>query len=363
MRARTVTKTGRRPTSLDDMPPEGTDTLAATSESTAVASQTAPAAGRKLISIITPVYNEELTVQRCYEEVRRVTAGLADRYDYEHIFADNCSEDRTMEILRGIAASDPKVKVLAYSRNFGAEKSAFTAYRHASGDACIGVGADLQEPPAMIPAFLERWEEGYEIVYGIYENKSDNPLMALARKFYYWLVDRLSDERLPRGYNGFGVMDRKAVDELVKIDDHSPYLRGLIASLGFRTTCVPYVRMPRQAGESKHRVPFLLEVGLNGIINHSVVPIRLATLAGIALAGLAIFMAFGYVVMKLINWQFQAPGATTTIAFLLFFSGVQLFFLGMLGEYIAAIHSQVRRKPFVIIRERINFPADEGNGR
>jgi glycosyltransferase involved in cell wall biosynthesis len=310
---------------------------------------------RKLISVTTPVFNEEETVQHCYEEVRRVMEGLADRYDYEHVFADNCSTDRTLALLRGIAAKDPRVKVLAYSRNFGAEKSSFTALRYSGGDACVGITADLQEPPVLIPTMVKLWEEGYEVVYGVYRSFREGWLKRRLRHFYYQLVDRISQESLPHDFSGFAMLDRKVVDEIVRIDDFSPYIRGLIASVGFRQISIPYERPPRTAGRSKHGAFFLLNFGMNGIISHSLVPIRLATLAGAGLALTSILLSAAYALIKIFNWTFQAPGATTTIVLILFFAGIQLFFLGLIGEYVGAIHAQVRRKPFVIVREKINF--------
>jgi polyisoprenyl-phosphate glycosyltransferase len=312
---------------------------------------------KKKISIFTPVYNEERTVLECYERIKEVMAGLSS-YDYEHVFGDNGSDDGTLSILREIASRDRRVKVLSYSRNFGAEKSSFTLLKHVTGDAAIGIPADLQEPPSMIPIFVAKWESGYDVVYGVYANRSDSLVLRNVRKLYYWLIDKLTTEPLPKDFSGFGILDRKVIRELVRIDDHAPYIRGLIATIGFRQTSVPYDRAPRKAGLSKHNVAFLIDFAINGIISYSFVPIRLATLAGIVLSGLSIFLSVLYVLVKLLNWSFQAPGATTTIVLILFFSGIQLFFLGILGEYVGAIHSQVRRRPFVIVREKINFEGD-----
>ena len=310
---------------------------------------------KKLISIITPVFNEEENVTRCCDEVRKVFHNLADRYDYEHIIADNCSDDRTLDLVREIAAKDKRVKVIVNSRNFGAEKSGFNALRHASGDAFVGLPCDLQEPPAMIPVFLTKWEEGFEVIYGIYENKSDGWVTKQLRQFYYYWLNKLSEEPLPQNSSGFGLYDRKVLNEIIKVDDHAPYVRGIIACVGFRKTEVYYQRVGRERGESKHGWAFLFQFGLNALISYSLVPLRVATYMGILLSGLSVLMAFTFALIKIFNWGFQAPGATTVVVIVLFFSGVQLFFLGMLGEYIGAIHAQVRRKPFVVVREKINF--------
>ncbi|HEY1099782.1 MAG TPA: glycosyltransferase family 2 protein, partial [Myxococcota bacterium] len=314
---------------------------------------------RPLISVFTPVYNEEATVRRCYDEVRRVMEQVADRYDWEHLFGDNHSSDRTLELLRGIAAEDPRVRVLAYSRNFGAEKSSLTIMRHARGDAVVPIVADLQDPPEMILQMIALWEQGNRVVYGVYENEADNPLMTLARAGYYWAVDRLSPDPLPRNFTGFAFVDRRVLDEVLAVDDFAPYIRGLIATVGFKQTALPFKKQPRKAGKSKHGFAFLFDFGLNGIISHSMVPLRLATFLGLFLSSSALLCAAAYVVMKLVNWEFQAPGIATVVVLLLFFFGINFLYFGIIGEYIGAIHAQVRRKPFVIVEERINFPTDE----
>jgi glycosyltransferase involved in cell wall biosynthesis len=308
------------------------------------------------ITILTPVYNEEATVQTCYEEVRRIFQEMGGRHTYEHIFGDNRSKDRTLSILKEIAARDPNVKVLAYSRNFGAEKSGMTLMRHATGDACIGIAVDLQEPPEMIRRMVEAWEAGFEVVLGVYTNRNEGLVTRALRSFYYRLASRISNEELDRDFSGFALMDRRAYEEIVQVDDFAPYMRGIISTVGFRKTLVPYERRTRKAGSSKHRWAFLLDFGMNALISYSILPIRLATVMGLALSGLSLVLSVAYAIVKMTHWNFQAPGATTTIVLVLFFSGIQLLFLGILGEYVGAIHSQVRRKPFCIVRERINFP-------
>lgn len=305
--------------------------------------------------MITPVYNEEATVRRCHAEVRRVMEGLSARYDWEHVFADNHSEDATLEILRELAREDPHVRVLAYSRNFGAEKSSFTALRHTRGDAAVGITADLQEPPSLIPELVTHWEQGSKVVYGTYKNPNEAALMRGARWLYYRIAAKLSPDPLLHDFTGFALIDRRVIDEVLRVDDFAPYMRGLIATVGFKQIGVPYERQERKAGRSKHGLAFLFDFGINGIISHSMVPIRLATIAGLTLSASALLLAVAYVITKLLVWNFQAPGATTIVVLSLFFFGIQFLFFGILGEYVGAIHAQVRRKPFVIVEERINF--------
>ena len=319
---------------------------------------------KKKISIFTPAWNEEGNIRRCYEEIKAVLEPFTDRYDYEHVFGDNCSTDRTLDILREIAAQDRRVKVLTYSRNWGPEKNSLTLVRNCSGDAVIPMPADLQEPVELIPTLIQLWEQGYEIVYGTYEKGSDSFLMGCARRFYYWLVSKLSNEVLLENYSGFGIWDRKIVQEIVKLDDFNPYVRGLLATIGFRSTILPYKRVARKAGKSSYNFGAYLDMAINAIISHSLVPVRLATLLGVILSSFSLLASVVYALIKIFNWSFQAPGATTVVVLVLFFSGIQLFFLGMLGEYVGAIHAQVRRGPFIIIRERINFdePTEEPRG-
>lgn len=314
--------------------------------------------------MITPVYNEEQTLLRCHSEVRKVMESLSDRYDWEHLFADNHSTDATLSMIRDLAREDPHVRALAYSRNFGAEKSSFTALRHARGEAVVGVSADLQEPPSLIPAMVDLWEQGNKVVYGTYRNPRGSFTMRAIRWLYYRVVDKLSPDRLPHDFTGFALMDRRVVDEVIQVDDFAPYIRGLIATVGFKQIAIPYERGQRVGGDSKHGLAFLFDFGINGIISHSLVPIRLATIVGAFFSVTAILLAIAYVIVKLLVWNFQAPGATTVVVLILFFFGIQFLLFGILGEYIGAIHAQVRRKPFVIIEEKINFdeapvPRDE----
>lgn len=233
----------------------------------------AEAPPKKLITVFTPVYNEQETVETCCAEVRKVMQSLAERYDYEHIFGDNRSRDRTLAVLEKLATEDPHVKVVAYSRNFGFERSSATLLRHASGDAVVGITADLQEPPSLIPEMVRLWEQGNEVVYGVYRNPNERVVMRLVRRLYYWLIDKLSPERLPHGFTGFSLLDRRVLDEVNAVDDQAPFLRGIIATVGFRQVAVPFERAQRRAGRSKNGLGVLFDFGINGIISYSIVPI------------------------------------------------------------------------------------------
>jgi hypothetical protein len=257
-----------------------------------------------------------------------------------------------------MADKDRRLRILANSRNFGAEKSAFNALGYTTGDAVVGVTADMQEPPSLVPRMVEKWEQGYEIVYGVYANRHEGLVMRATRKLYYWLVDKLSTESLPHDFIGFALMDRRVADEVLSVEDFAPYIRGIIATVGFRRIAVPYERGLRKGGRSKHGLAFLLDFGINGIISHSLAPIRAATITGLVLFVFSVLTAMTVLVLRVVAPKLQAPGATTIVTLVAFFSGMQLLFLGLLGEYIGAIHGQVRRKPFVIVRETINFDGD-----
>lgn len=315
------------------------------------------ASGKRLISIVTPVYNEELNVADCHAAVRQLFAGELAGYDYEHIFCDNASKDRTVEILRKLAADDPHVRVILNARNFGPSRSVFNALLAASGDAVVPLlAADLQDPPELIPQFVAQWEAGYRVVYGVRANREENFLMRWVRHAYYRLVDRFAELHIPPDVGEFQVIDRVVVDALRQCNDHYPYIRGLIAHCGFDAVGVPYTWKARKKGRSKNRLYHLIDHGLNGLISFTNIPMRLCLFAGFGLALLSLGYALINLVVNLIYYRALAPaGIPTLIVAIFFFSGVQLFIFGVLGEYISAIHFQVRKRPMVVERERINF--------
>ena len=311
----------------------------------------------KLISVVTPCYNEELNVRECRDTVRDIFAQELPGYDYEHIFCDNASTDATLAELRALANEDPRVRVIANARNFGPFNSMFNGMLAARGDAVIPfLPADLQDPPQLIPEFVRRWEEGFEIVYGVRAQREESTALHAVRRAYYRLVSRFANMEIPLNAGEFTLIDRKVHDALRQCDDYYPYLRGLIANCGFRSTKVEYTWRARKRGFSKANTYALIDQGLNGLISFTNVPMRLVMFSGFAIAGLSILYAFATLVVNLIWFrELAAPGISTLIVALFFFSGVQLFVLGFLGEYISAIHFQVRKRPLVIERERYNF--------
>ena len=316
----------------------------------------------KKISVITAVCNEAETVRDVYEAIKEVFAGF-EKYDYEHIFMDNCSTDETVSVLKDIASQDKRVKILVYSRNFGPLKSAMMGYRYASGDAIIGYEANLKDPPELIPTFIKHWEDGYDVVYGVREKTNDAFFLSFMRRAFYRIVNALSDEELPPDAGGFRLTSRRVADELIKLDDYKPYIRGLTASIGFKQIGVKYKRRARPKGRSKSSLRYLVDFATNAIISYSIAPMRLCTYIGLGIASLSFLTAVIYLILKLTVWRAQIPAVAGIIMLILIFSGIQLFFLGVIGEYIGAIHSQVRKKPFVIIQEKINFDDPSTNAK
>jgi polyisoprenyl-phosphate glycosyltransferase len=312
---------------------------------------------RKVISIVTAVYNEEVNVEACHQAVRDLFAGPLADYDFEHVFADNCSTDRTVEILTRMAEAEPRIKVILNARNFGPMRSAFNGLMATSGHAAVPLlAADLQDPPETIVTFVRLWEQGYDVVHGVRETREERPVMQAVRRVYYRLVSTLSSVNVPPDVGEFQLIDRKVVQALARFDDHYPYTRGMIARCGFRTTGVPYKVLARQHGLSKNRLWHLLDQGVNGVVSTSIIPLRASMVAGLVLATLSIAYALFQVAVNILFFrEFSAPGIGQLTIALFFFSGVQLFFIGVLGEYIGSIHSQVRGGPVVIERGRINF--------
>jgi len=308
----------------------------------------------KLISVVSGCFNEEDNVRECYEQVKRVFAELG-RYRYEHVFIDNASKDNTRTILRELAAADPNVKVIFNARNFGHIRSGYHAMLQAKGDAVISLVSDLQDPPELIKELLAKWEEGFRVVVAIKENSSESPLFFAIRRAYYSLVTRLAEIELNKNATGFGLYDKRFIDVLRELDDPYPYFRGLVSEIGFPAAKILYHQPVRKRGLTSNNFYSLYDMAMLGITNHSKVPLRIATMVGFALSGLSLLVAFVYIVLKLIFWHDFELGLAPLVVGMFFFGSVQLFFIGILGEYIGAIHTQVLKRPHVVELERINF--------
>jgi glycosyltransferase involved in cell wall biosynthesis len=308
----------------------------------------------KTISIHTPCFNEEENVEEVYKRCRAVMQKLA-RYKYEHIFIDNNSTDDTVAILRRIAARDRNVKVIVNSRNFGHIRSPYHAFLQCSGDAVIGIVADLQDPPELIEQLVRKWEEGYSMVLCLKTASRENPMMYWIRTQYYRLVKRLSDIETFENFTGFGLYDRKVVEVIKTFPDAYPYFRGMIAEIGLPYTTIQFEQARRIRGITKNNFYSLYDMAMLGITNLSKVPLRTVTFLGFAGSLLSIIVALAYLMYKLIFWRNFEVGMAPLVIGLFFLGSVQLVSMGILGEYIGAIHTQVLKRPYVVEKERINF--------
>lgn len=309
---------------------------------------------KKTITIVSGTFNEEANVRTLCEEVRKVMETLVD-YDYEHLIIDNASTDNTATILREIAAADRRVKVILNTRNFGGIRSGYHVFLQARGDVVIPIVADLQDPPAMIPTFLEKWREGYKVVIAVKASSRENPIVFRLRKAYYRFLSKMSDVPLIENFSGFGLYDQKVIEILRQLNDPYPYVRGLIADVGFPAARVEYVQQARRRGRSKSSFFTLYDNAMLGLTSYSKLPLRLATFIGFVTGGISLLVGLFYLIYKLLYWNNFSVGAAPVVVGLFFVGSVQMIFLGVLGEYIGAIYTQVLNRPLVIEKERINF--------
>ncbi|MBS6956277.1 MAG: glycosyltransferase family 2 protein [Enterocloster asparagiformis] len=313
----------------------------------------------KTISIVVPCYNEEENV---IPLSRAITAlfehELAD-YRYELIFIDNDSRDRTRELLRGLCQSDPGIKAIFNAKNFGQFNSPYYAMLQTSGDCTILMAADFQDPVEMIPQYVREWEAGYKIVIGVKKSSQENKLMYWLRGCYYKLIKKLSDVEQIEQFTGFGLYDARFIQVLRSLDDPTPFLRGIVAELGFKRKEIPYEQPLRRAGKTSNNFYRLYDAAMLSITSYTKVGLRLATIFGSICAGISMVVALVYLVMKLIWWDRFPAGMAPMLIGMLFLGSIQIFFIGLLGEYIMSINQRVMKRPLVVEEERLNFSPDE----
>jgi glycosyltransferase involved in cell wall biosynthesis len=311
---------------------------------------------KQKISIVTGCLNEQGNVEDYYSRVTKVLSEFPG-YGYEIIIADNCSTDRTREILRSLAAADSRLKVIFNSSNFGPVRSGYNAFLLATGDAVILMACDLQDPPELIAEMIRKWEEGFKVVVAVKSSSRETPVIFLARKIFYQILSFLSDtDQVIQNFTGFGLYDRVFLNVLRRYRDPVPYLRGFVSEIGFRRAEIPFEQPERKQGRSKHAFLSLYDLAMSGVINHSKLPLRLATFSGFFIAGISLLVALGYLAYKLLFWDTFTLGLAPLIIGVFFFSAVQLIFIGIIGEYVGAILTQVKSRPLAIIEETINFP-------
>ena len=308
----------------------------------------------KKISVVSPAYNESGNVQPLVERVRAVFAALP-QYNYEHIIIDNASTDTTVEELRALAVEDPHVKVIVNARNFGHIRSPHHAMLEADGDAIIVLLSDLQDPPELIRDFLRYWEEGWKIVVGIKTTSEESGVMYKIRSAYYRTVERLTSVQVLRHYTGFGLYDRKVMDEVRRYGDPYPYFRGMVAEVGFPIKQIDYGQKRRMRGITKNNFYTLYDMAMLGITNLSKVPLRMVTFGGFVAAAISLLAGLMYLFAKLLFWRSFELGLAPTMIGLFFLGSVQLIAIGIIGEYIGSIHTIVQNRPLVTEKERINY--------
>jgi dolichol-phosphate mannosyltransferase len=311
-----------------------------------------PGGGRRLISVSVPILNEEHNLRPLLARLRDVAAANT-RYDFEFVFTDNASSDRSFEILAEEARSDPRIRVFRFTRNFGFQASILTNFLCAKGNAAVQVDADLQDPPELISEFLQEWERGYKIVYGIRRRRVERIVLSQARKGFYRILNRLSSVAVPVDAGDFRLVDRVIIEHLRVVKDNSPYIRGIISELGYKQIGIPYDRTARTEGESKFRFMSLARLAIDGICSQSTKPLELISLFGFALSVLSFVGAMFYFLWFLLVMRSPPQGFTTIVILVLFSTGVNAAFIGILGEYIGRIFKNTRSLPAPIVEHRI----------
>ena len=318
---------------------------------------------KKTISVMIPCYNEEENARPIYEAVRDQLTQNCPEYDYEILFIDNKSQDRTREILRGICAEDKHVKAIFNVKNFGQFNSPFHGMLQTTGDCTICMCADFQDPPELIPEFVRAWEEGYRVVIGKKTRSRENPLMYALRGLYYKLIRRMSRCDQIEQFTGFGLYDRSFLQTLRELHDPQPYMRGLVAELGPERKEIEYEQPKRRAGKTHNNFFTLYDAAMVGFTSYTKAGLRLATFAGFIIAGLSFLVGLVYLVLKLLFWYSFTAGYAPMMIGIFFMGGVQLAFLGFLGEYVMSINTRVMDRPLVVEEERLNFDAPEDRER
>ncbi|MFN8611346.1 MAG: glycosyltransferase family 2 protein [Vulcanimicrobiota bacterium] len=311
-------------------------------------------ARQRLISIVTPCFNEEMNVVELYRRVRAVMEAESN-YRYEHIFIDNASTDQTVSVLRGLAADDQRIKVIVNARNFGHLRSPVHALCEARGVARILIVSDLQDPPEMLSDFLRKWEQGFQIVVGVKEGSEEAKPMYMLRRLYYSVLAQFAEVHLVQNFTGFGLYDRSVIRRLKKFGEPYPYFRGLVSETGASICEIPYFQPIRKRGITKNNFYTLFDLAMLGMTSHSKVPLRFTTGLGFLLSLLSLLVGLGYFIAKLVFWNSFSLGIAPLVIGVFWISSVQLFFLGVVGEYLGAVHTRVTNRPLVIEKERINF--------
>jgi glycosyltransferase involved in cell wall biosynthesis len=308
----------------------------------------------KKISILTPTYNEETNVEIIYKRIKYEMTKLV-QYEYEHIFIDNDSNDSTFKILKDIASIDNNVKIIANVRNFGHIRSPFHGILQCEGDAVITIASDLQDPTELIPVFIKKWEEGFKIIIGVKTESKENKIMFIIRKIFYNLIEKLSETKQIKNFTGFGLYDKNFIEVLRSLNEPYPYFRGLVSEFGYDVHEVEYIQPIRINGKTKNNFYTLYDIAMLGFVSYSKIPLRLSIFVGFIFSIISFIVAILYFILKFLYWDSFKLGFAPLIIGIFFLAGIQLFFLGIIGEYISVIFTQVKQRPHVVEKTRIGF--------
>ena len=314
----------------------------------------ASATGKLLISILVPVFNEAENLPLLYQRVCAVTDQLADTYDFEFVFTDNHSTDASFSVLEKLAAGDKRIRVFRFSKNFGFQRSIMTGYLKTRGDAAIQIDCDLQDPPELFAAFLEKFDAGYDVVYGVRASRQEGFFINGMRAAFYRIIDALAEDKLPHNAGDFRLVSRRVIEAMKQIDDYHPYIRGMIAALGFKQTGIPYDRAKREKGISKFSFRQLMSLAVDGILSHSIIPLRVASLTALAMSFITFAGIVFYMIGNFVFGQAWPAGFATTTVLLLLSITLNALFLGVIGEYLGRIFQQVKKRPITVIETVIN---------
>ncbi len=309
---------------------------------------------KKMISLFTPCYNEEENIDLLYSEVKKVMDQLT-QYDFEYVLIDNASTDRTVEKIKAIAERDPRVKLIVNQKNFGPGRSGAYGFMQTTGDVSICFAADLQDPPALIPEFLKKWEEGYKVVWGRKDGDEEKGLIRFCRKMYYKIIQDFSSEQQYANVSGFGLYDREVMDLIRDVQDPIPNFRHLIADFGYEVGFVDYVKPNRIHGKSSYNFWRYYNTAMDSLISTSTVPLRLATMIGFVLAMITFIIGLFYLIFKLFFWNSFSVGSAPMLIGTFFIGSILLFFIGLVGEYVGSVLIRVTKRPLVVEKERVNF--------
>lgn len=315
---------------------------------------------RPLISICVPIFNEAENINSLYTKLESLSDSLKSDADFEFMFTDNHSTDDSWQMINELAKKDSRVRALRFTKNFGFQKSLWTNYINAKGDVIFQLDADLQDPPELLAEFLDKWKSGYKIVYGIRERRQESFLMVIFRRIGYWLINLFSGDEIPENVGDFQLLDRSVIETIGRGRFAKPYLRGMIASTGMKSIGIRYSRDARRRGKSKFNLIKIIKLGLNGILNHSTIPLRVSSFIGSLILILSALGAIYYVTLKLIDPNLP-QGLASIHILVLFGIGLNSFLLGIIGEYILNIYLLLRKEPLVIVEDTINLVIDELN--